>query len=84
MTFILEALSSLGLISKPRRFKVDLIVSLRPLVGSPYSLKDQCDTLMIWALTIEQLLGSLQFLVIHLDNILLTMFVGIKMRRFIT
>ncbi|CAN1316560.1 hypothetical protein LINPERPRIM_LOCUS30112, partial [Linum perenne] len=47
MTFTLEALSSLGLISRPRKFKVDLIVSLPPLVRPPCSPKAQCDISMI-------------------------------------
>ncbi|CAN1315332.1 hypothetical protein LINPERPRIM_LOCUS29677 [Linum perenne] len=83
-TFTLVALSSHGLINKLRRFKVDSIVSLPPHVGCQCSFKAQCDTSMIWARTTERLHGSLLFLETHIDNTFLTMFVGIKMRKFVT
>ncbi|CAN1325333.1 hypothetical protein LINPERPRIM_LOCUS33466 [Linum perenne] len=57
---------------------------LPPHVGRLCSPKAQCDTSMIWAWTTERLHGSLLFLVTHLDNTSLMMFVGIKMRKFVT
>ncbi|CAN1261863.1 hypothetical protein LINPERPRIM_LOCUS11036 [Linum perenne] len=84
LTITLAALSSHGLINKLRRFKVDSIVSLPPHAGRLCSPKAQCDTSMIWAWITKRLHGSLLFLETYLDNTSLLMFVGIKMRKFVT
>ncbi|CAN1185138.1 hypothetical protein LINPERHAP2_LOCUS37376 [Linum perenne] len=84
MIFIRKVPSSLGLINNLRKFNVDLIDSLPPLVGSLYSLRVSFDISQILGLTIEQLLGCRPNLKIFLSVISCTILSGIRMRMFAT